>query len=668
MGNPVDHDASAAGSGGTGDAAPDGQATDGTPAPRALYTPAPSACLAVMGEAAVTVTIGDATLADAQMQIDAARGANASAAILVKMSGAYVVTSSPLRLPSQTCLVLTGTLQAGPGATAGALLLISGQSKVSVSGGTYDGAGAPLDGIRVDGSRKVNIDGVTVRNAGHAGIAFAGPGGTVWDGGSALTRCDVAHSAAGIHVEAATRVLVLDSNVHDNMGPGIDFAGSAGFGAIVHNRASSNATGINVDGADNAVTDNVLTGNANGLVLGPMSANNSCLDNALADNSSAGIQLAGDNNLVYANSFTGGAMPLVAAGTTNSVVPVAGPLAPGANKYFFPPTIANPHTSPIASGKGRTDLTVKGGSMADVQAQYDAARAAHPDDVIVLHLQGRFTLGTPFTLSSFTSVLLDGTIDVMATSGPVIVGTPGVQYLSISGGTLDAHNTPIPGIFLDLGTLAVLDHVAVNNFGVQNPRSGSASIRMGGGSGYSIIRGCHVDVSGGRAIWTENASSRFIVVGNTSSHANMDGIDFDAHTANSLAKDNVCDGNTRSGIFIEEGAAFNKAYGNVFSNTSSHGINIYSNLAGKSSHQNMAFCNALPGNNNGVRIGAINGNTTSDTFLFNNVISNTKGSGLTIDPLGANNYASLNVMSGNNPDFTVDPMGGADFFSAPSAP
>jgi hypothetical protein len=185
------------------------------------------------------------------------------------------------------------------------------------------------------------------------------------------------------------------------------------------------------------------------------------------------------------------------------------------------------------------------------------------------------------------------------------------------------------------------------------------------GTGYSIIRGCHVDVSGGRAIWTEGSTTRYIVVGNTTTHANMDGIDFDAHTANSLAKDNISDANTRSGLFIEEGAAFNKAYANVFSNTDSHALNIYSNLAGKSTHQNVAFCNTIRANHNGVRIGAINGNTTSETFLFNNLVTDTSGSGISIDALGSNNYCSSNLLRANAPDFSLNPMGGADFFNPP---
>jgi hypothetical protein len=662
---PSDAAAPRGGAGGQADAAfPSDAAAD-----KGLYTPGTSAFIVSADEPRVMLDISSGNLADAQAQIDGARAAMPAAMIVVKMSGLYLVSSSPLRLPSSVALLLSGTLRAAPGASAAALLSIDGQSKVSVSGGTLDGAGVPLNGLRVQTSRKIAIDGLVIRNTGREGIAWTGPGAAVWDGGSTLTRLEVSGCAAGITVRDATRVLVIDSFVHDNTGVGVAFGAGASFGAIVHDRASGNTVGIQVDGADNAVSDNTLTGNGTGIQLGAASASNACLQNQVLDSTAAGLRLGGGGNLVYANRFRGSAPPLLAAGAGNSVVPEGAPLAAGSNSYFYPPTIANPHQDPIVAGKQRTDVTVNGGSLAEVQTRYDAARAAHPDDVIVLHLKGAFTqAGAPFLLSSFTSVLLDGTIDVTAAAGPAITGGPGLQFTSFSGGTIDAHNQVMEGISLQLGTLVVLDHVTVKNFGRQSPRSTSNSIRMQGGAGYSIIRGCTVDVSGGRAIWTENASSRYIVVGNTVTHANMDGIDFDAHTANSLAKDNVADGNTRSGLFIEEGAAFNKAYANVFSNTASHGINLYSNVAGKSSHQNLAFCNAITGNNNGIRIGAINGNTTSDTFLFDNVVTGSKGSGLTVDPIGSNNYSSSNVLGGNHPDFTLDPMGGADFFNPPPAP
>jgi hypothetical protein len=648
---------------------PDGGAAEpggNTPAGKGLYTPGASAFIVGADEQRVMLDISSGDLADAQAQIDAAR-ATAGAVIVVRLSGTYVVTSSPLRLPGGVSLLLAGTVRAGPGATAPALVSIDGQAKVSISGGTLDGGGAPVNGIRVQASRKIAIDGLVIRNTGHEGIAFTGPGAAVWDGGSTLTRVEVSGSAAGIVVRDATRVLVIDSFLHDNAGVGIGFAAGAGFGAIVHDRLSGNAVGIQVDGADNAISDNVVTANGTGIQLGSGSANNACLQNDVLDSTAAAIRLDGDGNLVYANRFRGGAPPLVAAGTTNSVVAEGAPLTAGGNSYFYPPTIANPHREPIVAGKQRTDVTVNGGAIAEVQARYDEARAAHPDDVIVLHLEGAFTdVSAPLRLSSFTSVLLDGTIDVTAGAGPAITGAPGLQFTSFSGGTIDAHNQVMEGISLQLGTLVVLDHVTVKNFGQQAPRSASNSIRMQGGTGYSIIRGCTVDVSGGRAIWTENPTSRYIVVGNTVSHANMDGIDFDAHTANSLAKDNVADANTRCGLFIEEGAAFNKAYANVLSHSRSHGIHLYSNLAGKSSHQNLAFCNTIPDSGNGLRTAAINGNSTSDTFLFNNVVTNSSGSGLSINPVGSGNYASSNLLKGNNPDLVLDPTGGGDFFNPPA--
>ena len=41
---------------------------------------------------------------------------------------------------------------------------------------------------------------------------------------------------------------------------------------------------------------------------------------------------------------------------------------------------------------GRTDLTISSTSIASVQSQYDAALSANPNNVIVLHLNGTFTV------------------------------------------------------------------------------------------------------------------------------------------------------------------------------------------------------------------------------------------------------------------------------------
>jgi hypothetical protein len=635
---------------------------------RALYVPPPDTFITDPAEERITLDIGAATLADVQTQIDSARAASPDAVLVVNLAGAYVVTDAPLLLPAKTCLKLAGTLTAAADATAPALISIEGQTRVSVSGGTLDGAHRPLLGLRIVNSAKINVDGLRVVNTGFDGISFVGQGATVWDGGSTITRSEVASAgAAGVRVDSATRVLVLDGYFHDNAGAGLQLGASAQHGAVVGNHSNHNGIGISIDGKDHAVSDNIFEANGTGLQLGSFSANNACLDNAIVQNTALGISLNGANNLVYANRLDGNAADLASAGTTNAIVPRDHGLTDATNRYFYPPTIGEPHSDPhIVNGMGRTDVSVNGGTLGDVQAVYDAARAGNPGTFIVLHLNGAFThAGAALNLSSFTSVILDGTIDVLATPGPVIKGAAGTQFVSISGGTIDGHNKVMEGINIDLGTLAVLDHVTVKNLGVEASRTVSNSIHLAHGSGYSILRGCRVDVSGGRAIWTQHSTTRYIVVDNYSSNANQDGIDFDSHTANSLAKGNTVDGNTRYGIFIEEGAQLNRAYANTITHNG-RGFNLYANASGPT-RRNVGFANVLDGNSNGIRVGAINGNTTDENFLFDNVVKNTTGDAILVQSLGTNNYFSNNILTGNTRDLTLDPTGGPNFFNSPAA-
>jgi len=172
---------------------------------RAVYTPPPESFITDPSEQRVTLTITSGSIASVQGQIDRARSANPNAVIVVRLSGTYEVDDAPLSLPAKTCLVLSGTIRAAAGASAGALVSIDGRSRVSISGGTFAGGGAGLSGIRVAGASGVNIDGVTVTHTGLPGISFTGPGSTVWDAGSTITRAEVSgSSAAGIKVLSAT--------------------------------------------------------------------------------------------------------------------------------------------------------------------------------------------------------------------------------------------------------------------------------------------------------------------------------------------------------------------------------------------------------------------------------------------------------------------------------
>lgn len=632
---------------------------------QALYVPPPNnAFITDPNEQQVVLNVSSGSISDAQATLDAARSSNPDAVIVLNLTGTYTVSDTPLTFPSKTALVLTGTIQAAPGTTATTLIFINGQSKVSISGGLLDGAGADVNGIQVASSGKVNIDLVTIRNTGREGILFSGLGNTVWGSGSTITRCEITGSAAaGIKIQQATQVLALDSNIHDNAGAGVDTA--AVHGAIVHNTLARNGVGVSIQGSDTALTDNTFDANGTGLRLTSASANNSCLDNIISNSTTVAIDLNGSNNLVYANALTGNASDLASAGTTNFVIPDAAPLSAPGNGYFYPPTVGNPHSDAIImNGMGRTDLTVNGTTLADVQSQYNSARAANPGNVMVLHMNGTFTHNAaPLTLASNTAVLLNGTINVTSTaSGPVINGSS-LQFVSISGGTIECNSRVMEGINL-AGSTIYLDHVTVQHCGVQATRSTSNSIHLHNGSKYNIIRDSRVDVSGGRCIWTQNSSIRYIVVGNHTSHCQQDGIDFDSHTANSLAKGNLSENLTRYGIFIEEGDQFVKAYGNTMTHTG-RGLNFFANATGPT-RRNMGFCNQIIANSNGVRTGAINGNTTDENFVFNNTIQGTTGNGIQVDAIGTNNYFSNNILSGNKKDLSIDPTGGADFFNNPS--
>ena len=634
---------------------------------RALYVPPPETFITHPDERKVTLPIGSGTLAEVQAQIDAARYADPEAVLVIQLSGDYEVLDTPLGLPGKSCLVLSGTLRAAAGATAPALVSIADQSRVSISGGTLDGAGLSLHGIQVTSSSKVNIDGVRVRNTGQAGIAFAGKGTTVWDGGSTITRSEVSGAgAAGIRVESSTRVVILDSYLHDNAGAGIELAPSAHHGSVVNNRAERNAVGIRVEGRDNAVSDNTVNANARGLVLGTASALNSTLQNIVADNTEVGIDLDGSSNLVYSNTLLGNARDFASAGATNYVVPDTRPLDDTSNRYFYPPTIGNRHSDPhIVHGKGRLDVHVSGTALADVQAIYDGARAGSPDDFIVLHMTGAFTHeGVGLRLGSYTAVILDGTIDVVSGPGPPLKGAAGSQFLSISGGVIDGHNFVMEGINIDIGTMVLLDRVTVNNFGHKTPRSGSNSIHLTHGTGFSIVRGCRVDVSGGRAIWTQHSSSRYIVVGNHSSNANMDGIDFDSHTANSLAKDNLCEDNVRYGIFIEEGAQRNKTYNNV-ARRNHIALNYVANATGPT-RWNTDFGNRFIANNHGLRVLGGVTNRTDENFSFNNVLQDQVADSIRVQGDVRNNHFANNVVLGN-PTLFLTSTEYPSFFNSPAA-
>jgi parallel beta-helix repeat protein len=668
------------------------------PNPRGLYSPPASAFIHDPAESPLVLELGSIALAEVQQQLDAARAAQPASPIVLTLTGTYTVTDAPLTLPSRTSLVLYGTLQADRRATASSLIAISGQREVAVAGGLLDGRDAALVGIRAEGSAKVNIDSVTIRNTGQDGIVLSGAGNTVWNSGSAITRCDVAGAGgSGITIASITQALVLDNHVRSGRAAGIVIR--AAHSSVVNNVSEDNELGVRVEANDALVSDNEVRRNrSGGIQLGSSSSGTMVLRNSVVDNSGFGIELDGNNNLVHDNRLHN-ARDLVEQGGGSWVVARDAPLVAPLSQYFHPPTVMNRHAEPVMNGHNRTDVIVDAlttPTITGVQQIYDVARQQHPNDVIVLTLTGNFTVdAAPLLLQSHTALILDGVINVPSaiSVAEAIRGTNPSEFISVSGGTIDLGGPSREGIFFPSTTMAYVEGVTVKRGGQRDVRSGRSMIHFQRGGGYAIVRGNTVDTSGGRCIWTQNGNTRFVVFENYVTNCNQDGVDFDSSTRNSVAFANTSVDNVRYGVFIEQSASFNKAYGNFVTTRGipgipGRGVNIYNNATGSGTRgvtdKNTAFGNVIDVIANGLRVGSISTATggvaeTRHSFLFNNIVLNARGDGILFDtrfPRSLENYFSQTVLSGNgrdlryNPDPEPDPMLRAtppDFFNPPPA-
>ena len=282
---------------------------------------------------------------------------------------------------------------------------------MSVAGGTFDGQGANIQAIYAPSAARVNIDKVVAKNFGSDGVFLNGNGNTAFDNEMTVTRADVSTSAVGIHIQNSTQTTLLDNNCHDN-GRGILV--SAAWANIANNTCHNNITGIDIaGGSDNIVANNTCDNNGTGIHAG--GTGGMIVSNSIGGNSVAGISSTGTSNNFIDNLFTAGnAVNFISNGTSDNIIAYQSPISASGENYFYPPLIDNQHTEPtIVNGMGRTDLTISSTTIDDVQNQYNAARSANPNNVIVLHLNGTFTVGAnTLKLSSNTSVLLNGTIQI----------------------------------------------------------------------------------------------------------------------------------------------------------------------------------------------------------------------------------------------------------------
>jgi parallel beta-helix repeat protein len=621
------------------------------------------------GDRVFTVADTSGSIATLQAAINGARSAHPDSVLVIRLAPGrtYSVTSAGLVLRSRECLVADGAvIRAATSAVRAPLITIAeGSTKVSVTGGRLDGNGASLIGIDAKGASRVNIDKVTVVGCRAGGVRLKGEGNTTFNNEMTVTRSDLSGSSdgPGISIESSTQTLVVDNNCHDNAS-GIRLAGA--WARVVNNTCSDNGTGIDVaSGNDNIVANNTCNSNATGIRAA--ATRGMIVSNLMGGNTMAGIASAGTSNNFIDNRFTpGNAVNFSSGGSGNNVIAYKAALSAPDQNYFFPPLIDNPHTNgTIVRGMGRTDVTVGSSSLDTVQSRYNAARSANPTKVVVLHLNGTFTVGAqPLKLSSNTCVLLNGTIQVSgATTAKAVIQVPsGQTRISLSGGTIDGGNrTGAFGIDVAGASLIQVDAVTIRNLGDNTEHhSGSDSIHFrNGGTPYVVTR-CTINRSGARGIWLQTSNTKGLYADNTVTETRS-GIDADSGTFGAVMLFNRLNNNTY-GVFIEQGASHNTAIGNEAGGSDRYNIDVFNNDHSPETRYSTVACNSLTGGRTGMRTGSTPAGTrTSWNFIFNNVVRSAPVLSL-VD--GEENYYSQNVLEGS----PLTTSGAETFFNSPSVP
>jgi parallel beta-helix repeat protein len=625
------------------------------------------------GETVTSINDTSGSIANLQMAIDSARTTYPTNFLLINLQPGttYQVTTNPLILGSKMCLSgasNTSIAASASNTTTSLIKITNGSSYTSVNFLTLNGNQANLYGIEAPGVNRVNLDRLIIRKTGKDGIFLQGMGQTNFDNEVTVTRCQVseASTAAGIHLSDTTQAVCMDNLCYNNA-YGI-LLESSSHAALINNEAKFNTdSGICLtNSATNKVTRNLCHGNGTGIAIaGSITLN---IRNFLVSNdirtSSNGISLGGVNNVVYDNHLEADIKtPLTLASGVgmNYIIPTSAPLTVASSQsYFYPPTIRNPHTSrTIANGKGVTTITTDETNLAAIQITYNNAQSNNPSSAIVLKLTApQITGDAPLSLSSYTCILLNGTINLNPNIRAFTASNS--AFISISGGTVSGQNTN--GLYFYSNNQILIDQINWKNFGNKSSRvDGSDVVVLDKCSTPNIVQDCSLDGGGARGIWCKT-SSGCIVSGNSSANMNMDGIDIDAYSSSSLVQFNSTMGNTRNGLFVEEGAKYNHLIGNLtYSNLV--GINVHSELAGTNSF-NTLIANTCAWNGRGIKFGATSPRETSHNFAFNNTIY-----GSTISAIhhqiytNSENYLSQNYLTRNVADF--GDIAQAVFFNPP---
>ena len=606
-----------------------------------FFTPPDPPFVMTADEKKSAVAVSGGSAAAVQAQIDSARTAAGKAVVVVRISGTVSVTDTPLRLSSCTCLLLEpgAVIAATPATTAGSLVQAERAEYVAIAAGggepgTLDGQGLPITGIAVKECGRVNIDHLVIRGCRTTAVDYAGRDGDAVNDAGSLTRCRISGCGNGLMVTKTAGFICLDNHFHGNTGMAV--AVKSPLSIVAGNEFVRNKTAILTASERGVVADNRCDENTTTLSLTKAATGNLVTGNRSRDKTGP-IVIGGTGNLFFNNDLFAPVKAL--PGCENDLLMLnfrlraSGPVE--SLKVFQPPTASRPHKDAlIVPGMGRFDLPVAGSparqeptDLAVVQAALDKARSEHPKDVIVVALSGHYVSRMPegLCLPPNTCVLLNGTIRAdpgtprdppydKAAPLTQVVRLAKAGYSSFSGGHIDAGQQVFHAINATEGSSGLIDGVTMRGA----VRDG-ISTKGRGDKSPLVIHGCTITASGGRGIWMHVAGSVHGIDNICLDNA-QDGIDIDAVARDCTALFNVCAGNQRHGVFVEESATRNIVFGNRLVRNGFAGVHVWNEEVPGNTGLNVIAANECRENHYGISLGGrADDKTANENLFFNNV-------------------------------------------------
>lgn len=656
--------------------------------------------------------ISSGSINNLQQRIDDAREENPEAVLIIRLRGNFEVRHDPLKLGSRMNLVLAeGASLTADSESASHVVEFNNASQSGIYGlgpgeelGVIDGNTRAPVGVLVRNSEKIHFYHIEVRDCLGNGIEYSGRGADKFGRAGSIVGCTFSGN-----YETAVRVnniaqFVFTHNVIRGNEKGIEIDSHTSI--VADNIFLNNAGGgVFTNSENGVVARNTFGGEGASVTLSGQSQYNLVTYNSFApDSRGASMAIDGKGNSIYYNEIGVDDFSLNVEGEGNIIASHRGLSGEaivenlGDNIYFNPPTRSNPHDDEvIVQGMGRRDIEIDSGGpttnrpryagveeevvktlqeqshmdLSEVQRRIDEAREESPDDYLVVHMRGLFlsTEGlTGLEVPDFVSVILDGSIVGRSANQARLVLLEGRDYISFSGGHLDGGGGKARsnGLAAPGSAITVIDGVTVSS-GRGNGISMAADdrrIREDGrkwGRGRArgrpvFVRGNSVSNMAQRGIWGHLAEDTYYI-DNGLTDNNGDGIDIDGANNHTAALFNTMRGNTRSGVFLEEGVHHNIVYGNYMTaNRGRHSVGVlfYSSMARRANQRgdedwgrlrcrnNVIVGNLIEEHNAGIAT-----RYAGNCVFMHNIIRH-NNVGVRIGSNSAGNYFALNALYDNN--------------------